>query len=243
MPPPSTTGLVAPSRCGMSRSLNGSRSSLLLSCRTTWVTGPTPIPLGLPWSSRSPLCAALCCGDRDAVGDAIEEDTQQAHLACYDRAVLRALNGCWGSELETLHIPVQALSKTESIRMANPSVPTSHKFTITTHHHCPSTSSQDPCRPPLPLASLVSLCSVSCCASRHGKDDQPQDKASKPMWKCTPLVFSDSSLHICSVCSRLTSTRTRPCCPRCRSSLNNVSQFLERHLHPDTHTPKAAEEA
>ena len=50
-----------------------------------------------PWTSRSPLCVALCYGNRDAVGDAVEEDTQQAHLAYHDRAVLRAPNVCWGS--------------------------------------------------------------------------------------------------------------------------------------------------
>ena len=68
----------------------------------------------------------------------------------------------------------------------------------------------------------------------------------------------DISLRICPACSRLISTRTRRCCPRCYPSLNNpVSHVMERPLHPDTqpdevpstqvslriHIPKGAEEA
>ena len=40
--------------------------------------------------------------------------------------------------------------------------------------------------------------------------------------------LTDSSLHICPVCSHLISTRTRPCCPRCHPALGNrVSQLME----------------
>ena len=41
--------------------------------------------------------------------------------------------------------------------------------------------------------------------------------------------LADSSLHICPVCPRLVSSKTRPCCPRCYPAFNKlVSQFMER---------------
>ena len=133
--PFSTTGLVATSRCKVGRSLNGSRSSLLLweftwscstklhsshngSCRIARVWVELLFPRGSPWSFA--VCGFLtrlaqvsnlpsfpqgtrfspttgqqeevqhtlernCCRrDRDAVGDAVEEDTHQAHLASHN---------------------------------------------------------------------------------------------------------------------------------------------------------------
>ena len=68
---------------------------------------------------------------------------------------------------------------------------------------------------------------------------------------------TDSSLHICPVCSRLISARTRLVCQRFLRTINNpVSRFIEGPLHPDTpnleevrrfplrtNIPKAAQEA
>ena len=45
--------------------------------------------------------------------------------------MLRALNACWGSELEALYILDQVLSKTDSIKTANPSVPNGRIVTTT----------------------------------------------------------------------------------------------------------------
>ena len=47
--------------------------------------------------------------------------------------------------------------------------------------------------------------------------------------------LTESSLHLCHICSGPISTRTRPCCPRYHPAFNNpVTQFFERPLQPET---------
>ena len=79
--------------------------------------------------------------------------------------------------------------------------------------------------PRLSRAVPLQLCPVTCCPSSHGKETHSCTTKHGPRTRvemhCTGLLevqgpdqwLGDSSLHICPVCSRLISSRTRPCCP------------------------------
>ena len=65
-------------------------------------------------------------------------------------------------------------------------------------------------------------------------ETRSQDTVSRPTSRCTPQGLIHSSVHICTVCSRLISTGTRPSCARCLTSLDNpVYQFMN---DPSTQT-------
>ena len=187
--------------------------------------------------------------------------------------VLRALNVCWGSEFgEASHLGPGAW-ETDSTKKRQ--AHQSQTVTLPPHHHTPPCHPGAPLgllfpsrKPRLPTALPSQLCPVSCCPCHLGEDAQLwttrrslKDHVEKHSTgllegQVTNQWPIDSSLQICLVCSRLISTRTTPCCPRCCPSLNPL--FIHgmtppsRHskparglLHPPlrTHIPKATEEA
>ena len=67
-------------------------------------------------------------------------------------------------------------------------------------------------------------------AKQSLKHDVVLHTTSQPEGQVPDQWLTDSSFHICPVCSRLISSRTTPCCPK----RHPTSHFTERPLHPDT---------
>ena len=107
-------------------------------------------------------------------------------------------------------------------------------------HPCPPSPSPGSRRPRLPLTAtflhlLPQMCSVTCCLSRHGKEPKTgtmkhglkghaESHSSGQLTGQVPdACLADKALHICPVCPRLISTRTKSltCCSRCSLTFHN----------------------
>ena len=113
---------------------------------------------------------------------------------------------------------------------------------------------------PRPAKPRFLLCPVTCCSTKRGEDAQGWTTkqvhqnhvelrtTSQLEGEVRGLWLAHSSLHICLVCSRLISARTRPC-TRCSTNQSpNSPNDASRHTRPrrrpfplvfGTHIPKA----
>ena len=194
----------------------------------------------------------FCHGDRGTAGDAVGEDTQQAHVAGYNMEVLGALSVCWEDSIWRGFTPTPGIVKSSFFEQNSHTATTTPRlFLHFSRLPGPLFASR---KPRLPLVFPFQLCSVLCCRSRLRQDTKPWTtrhglKRHEEMHTTRRVAgqvpdqwLMDSSLHICPVCSRLLSARTRPRRPRCNPSLKNPDfHFVEGPRHPDLTTSSSPE--
>ena len=108
--------------------------------------------------------------------------------------------------------------KTETTPSAKPSAPNDLTAISTPRPFLPGPFFLFPATPASPLTFAPQVRPVACCPSRRGKE--AQSRTTKQGLKTH--VEMHSPVHICTVCSRLSSSKTRPCCPRFLMSLGTT---------------------